>query len=39
MISLAEYFSLERDNILNPVHYKTIMQYQQQKINIKLKYS
>ena len=29
MSSLAENFSLEKEDILHPVNYKTIMQYQQ----------
>ena len=29
MSSLAEHFSLEKENVLHPVNYKTIMRYQQ----------
>ena len=29
MSSLAEHFSLEKKDVLHPVNYKTIMQYQQ----------
>ena len=29
MSSLAEYFSLEKENVLHPINYKSIMRYQQ----------
>ena len=29
MSSLAEHFSLEKENVLHPVNYKTIMRYQE----------
>ena len=29
MSSSAEHFSLEKEDVLHPVNYKTIMQYQQ----------
>ena len=31
MSSLAEHFSLEKEDVLHPVNYKTIMRYQQNK--------
>ena len=31
MLSLAEHFSLEKEDILHPLIYKTIMQYKQNK--------
>ena len=29
MSSLADYFPLEKEDVLHPINYKTIMQYQQ----------